>query len=78
LGQAGKVYHIGGIRVKLYLYVLALPVLLGSLWALFPAALVACLFLARTNLEDRMLQAELHGYADYASQVRYRLLSGVW
>jgi protein-S-isoprenylcysteine O-methyltransferase Ste14 len=60
------------------LYILALPVLLESLWALFPAALVACLFLARTNLEDRMLQAELHGYADYASQVRYRLLPGVW
>jgi protein-S-isoprenylcysteine O-methyltransferase Ste14 len=60
------------------LYILALPILLGSLWAVFPAALVASLFLARTNLEDRMLQAELQGYADYASQVRYRLLPGVW
>jgi len=51
---------------------------LGSLWALIPAALVACLFVVRTALEDRTLQDELSGYGDYARRVRYRLLPGIW
>ena len=38
----------------------------------------ALLLILRTALEDRTLQAELPGYADYARQVRYRLLPGVW
>lgn len=32
----------------------------------------------RTALEDRTLQTELIGYHDYAQQVRYRLLPGIW
>jgi protein-S-isoprenylcysteine O-methyltransferase Ste14 len=32
----------------------------------------------RTALEDRLLRAELEGYAEYAGRVRYRLLPGVW
>jgi protein-S-isoprenylcysteine O-methyltransferase Ste14 len=36
------------------------------------------LLILRTALEDRALQAELAGYVDYASQVRYRLLPGIW
>jgi protein-S-isoprenylcysteine O-methyltransferase Ste14 len=32
----------------------------------------------RTVYEDRMLNAELPGYADYARQVRYRLIPGIW
>jgi protein-S-isoprenylcysteine O-methyltransferase Ste14 len=32
----------------------------------------------RTSLEDRFLQENLPGYADYAARVRYRLLPGVW
>jgi protein-S-isoprenylcysteine O-methyltransferase Ste14 len=42
------------------------------------SAVSAILLILRTALEDRMLQAELPGYADYAKQVRYRLLPGVW
>ena len=34
--------------------------------------------LYRTVAEDRVLQAELAGYRDYASRVRWRLLPGVW
>jgi protein-S-isoprenylcysteine O-methyltransferase Ste14 len=56
----------------------ALPLALGSLWALIPAALTLFLFVIRTALEDRTLQAELPGYAEYAQQTRYRLLPGVW
>jgi len=57
---------------------LAVPVLLASWWALIPGGLNAVLFVLRTALEDRTLQAELNGYTDYACQVRYRLLPGVW
>ncbi len=32
----------------------------------------------RTALEDRTLHEELPGYAEYAAQVRYRLVPGVW
>jgi protein-S-isoprenylcysteine O-methyltransferase Ste14 len=56
----------------------AVSLLLGSLWALIPAALSALAFVVRTALEDKMLQQELDGYADYARQVRYRLLPGIW
>jgi len=51
---------------------------LGSLWAMIPVGLVALLFIVRTALEDQTLQAELVGYGDYARQVRYRLLPGIW
>lgn len=57
---------------------LALPVALGSYWALIPAVLTIITLVIRTSLEDRTLQAELPGYADYARHVRYRLLPGVW
>jgi protein-S-isoprenylcysteine O-methyltransferase Ste14 len=56
----------------------ASPLALGSLWALLPAAAVEIIFIRRTALEDRMLRAELPGYAGYAERVRFRLLSGVW
>jgi protein-S-isoprenylcysteine O-methyltransferase Ste14 len=60
------------------LYELAVPVLLASWWALIASGLNAILLILRTDLEDRTLQAELTGYADYARQVRHRLLPGMW
>ena len=57
---------------------LAVPLMLGSLWALVPGALVAMVFVIRTALEDKTLQNELTGYREYAAQVRYRLLPGLW
>jgi protein-S-isoprenylcysteine O-methyltransferase Ste14 len=57
---------------------LAAPLLLGSLWTLLPGVLAALLMVMRTALEDRLLRAELAGYADYAARTRYRLLPGVW
>jgi protein-S-isoprenylcysteine O-methyltransferase Ste14 len=54
------------------------PVLLGTLWGLVPAGLVALTFVVRTALEDRTLRAELAGYADYADRVRSRLVPGIW
>jgi len=57
---------------------LAMPLALGSLWALIPAGLVMCLMVIRTALEDRTLLEELDGYREYAQGVRYRLLPGIW
>ncbi len=56
----------------------ATSVVLGSLWGLVPAGLIAILLIARTYLEDRMLIAELSGYAEYAREVKWRLVPGVW
>jgi protein-S-isoprenylcysteine O-methyltransferase Ste14 len=60
------------------LFTLAVPIMLGSWWALIPAGLAALLYVVRTALEDRTLQAELPGYAEYVQQTCYRLLPGVW
>lgn len=56
----------------------AAPVALGSLYALIPTLLGAGLLVVRTCLEDATLRAELSGYAEYASRVRWRLLPGLW
>jgi protein-S-isoprenylcysteine O-methyltransferase Ste14 len=45
------------------------------------ALLVVCTvpyLLYRTAAEDRLLQAELPGYRDYAARVRWRLIPGLW
>ncbi len=60
------------------LYYLMTPLLLGTLWGFVPVTLEIGLVVLRTALEDRTLQAELPGYADYARRVRYRLIPGVW
>jgi protein-S-isoprenylcysteine O-methyltransferase Ste14 len=51
---------------------------LGSWWALPPAAVIVIVFVIRTALEDKTLQAGLPGYAEYAQHTRYRLVPGVW
>lgn len=52
--------------------------LLGSWWALVPAVVIVVVFVIRTAREDKTLQAELPGYADYAQRTRYRLVPGIW
>ncbi|MGC9445043.1 MAG: methyltransferase family protein [Candidatus Methanospirareceae archaeon] len=60
------------------LMALSTAVALGSLWALVPAGLVVLLLIIRTALEDRTLQKELPGYAEYAQKVQYRLVPKLW
>ena len=60
------------------LFDLATPLILNSVWALIPAALTVYAIVTRTALEDQALKKRLAGYQDYAHQVRYRLLPGVW
>ena len=40
--------------------------------------LAALMMFIRTVYEDRMLNKELAGYAEYAQKVRYRLFPGFW
>jgi protein-S-isoprenylcysteine O-methyltransferase Ste14 len=65
--------YVGGI-----VFGLAMPLILGSLWAVIPQALAALLLVWRAAKEDRTLQAELPGYAGYAQKTRYRLVPGLW
>jgi protein-S-isoprenylcysteine O-methyltransferase Ste14 len=57
---------------------IAVPFLLGSVWALIPGIVAAILMIVRTALEDRTLQSELPGYSDYVQKVRYRVIPGIW
>ena len=66
-------FYVGAITFSLMI-----PLTLGSPWALIAGGLAALLFVVKTMAEDRMLQAGLPGYAEYAQQTRYRLLPGIW
>lgn len=58
---------------------LASGVALGSwLAAAFLAVTTLPFLLYRAVTEDRVLQAELGGYRDYANRVRWRLMPGIW
>lgn len=56
----------------------SIPIALGSWWACIPMGVLVVNLLIRTALEDRTLKKELEGYIDYAGQVRYRLIPGIW
>jgi protein-S-isoprenylcysteine O-methyltransferase Ste14 len=57
---------------------LAAPVFFSSYWVAIPMIIVITASLIRTNLEDRTLMEELPGYQEYAREVKYRLLPGIW
>jgi protein-S-isoprenylcysteine O-methyltransferase Ste14 len=61
-----------------FVWTLAAPLLFGSLWAMLPAVLSVVLLAWRTVREDETLQQELPGYAEYARQVKYRLVPNLW
>lgn len=64
--------------VGFFVQALSTPLLLGSLWALLFAIPAGVLMVIRTSIEDHMLQEQLPGYKQYASEVKYRLLPFVW
>jgi protein-S-isoprenylcysteine O-methyltransferase Ste14 len=75
-GPYRRVRHPGYLASLAHMPGVALA--LGSLWALTIAGAIGVVVVVRTALEDRTLQDELDGYAEYAGRVRYRLLPGVW
>jgi len=61
--------------------ILAMPfsgLVLGSWLALAVAVLYSLLVVRRAVFEDAYLRANLEGYEEYATRVRYRLIPGVW
>jgi protein-S-isoprenylcysteine O-methyltransferase Ste14 len=60
------------------LYLLGMPLLLGSWYGLIGALAIMLGMAWRSVREERALARDLAGYADYMSRVRYRLIPGVW
>jgi protein-S-isoprenylcysteine O-methyltransferase Ste14 len=76
VGPYRTVRHPG--YVGALIQALAVPLILGSLWALIPGSLAALFMVLRTALEDRTLQDELPGYVEYTQKTHYRLVPGLW
>jgi len=51
---------------------------LGSWDGLLLALIYSAAIARRVSVEDRFLRGRLDGYAEYANDVRYRLVPGVW
>jgi len=75
-GPYAIVRHPG--YATILLSVLATGLALNSLLSILPALIYLAVTVRVTAIEDQMLHDELAGYADYAAQVRYRLLPGIW
>jgi protein-S-isoprenylcysteine O-methyltransferase Ste14 len=52
--------------------------LLDAGWTFLTVVFLIGVLVLRTALEDRALQEELPGYREYAGEVRYRLIPGIW
>lgn len=72
----------GVVRHPMYvgnvIVVIGMPLALGSYWALLAVFVTLPVLAARITDEEKMLRAELDGYAAYTEKVRYRLLPYVW
>ena len=57
---------------------LAIPVILGSWYALLIFAFYPAIIIVRLKDEEQLLTRELDGYAEYKQKVKYRLFPFVW
>ncbi|MBP3391241.1 MAG: isoprenylcysteine carboxylmethyltransferase family protein [Clostridia bacterium] len=63
--------------VTLWLF-LAIPVVLGSWWALLCFAPYVAILVVRIHNEEKVLEAGLAGYREYKQRVKYRLVPFIW
>ena len=72
----------GVVRHPMYsvtlLLFLAMPILLGSVYALAVFLAYPFIIAKRIKGEERLLEAELDGYVDYKKKVKYRLIPFIW
>jgi protein-S-isoprenylcysteine O-methyltransferase Ste14 len=72
----------GLVRHPMYsgalLLTVAMPLTLGSWWALVLSIAVLPALVWRILDEERVLRRDLAGYAEYCRQVRWRLVPGLW
>ncbi len=70
------------VRHPMYLGTLVMffltPLALGSYWGLIVALPLIPTLVLRIVNEEKVLAAELPGYADYMRQVKFRLVPGIW
>jgi protein-S-isoprenylcysteine O-methyltransferase Ste14 len=77
--DAGPYAHVRHpMYVGLIVLVFGMSLVLGSWLALVPALIAAVALARRIQLEERVLTADLDGYADYTTRVTARLVPGVW
>ena len=75
-GLYGIVRHpMYAVTVWLFL---SIPLVLGSFWSLLCFAPYPIVIIIRILNEEKVLTAELDGYADYKKKVKYRLIPFVW
>ena len=60
------------------LYLVGMPLALGSYWAFIGVALIKLALVYRLLDEEQMLAKSLPGYAAYLARVKYRLFPGIW
>ncbi len=60
------------------IYMTAMPLALGSYWALLGFAFMLPFIIWRLFDEERFLAQNLRGYAEYCAKVRWRLIPGVF
>lgn len=72
----------GIVRHPMYsatlLLFLAMPIVLGSVWALLIFLAYPFIIVRRIIAEEAFLERELAGYSEYRQKVRYRLIPYVW
>ncbi len=61
-----------------FLYMLGMPIALGSWWGLLVLLLVVLTTLWRLFDEENLLKKSLPGYSEYTQKVRYRLVPYLW
>ena len=60
------------------LYILSVPLIMGSFFTFIPVGMYILLMITRTILEDKTLQKELNGYSEYVQKMRYKRFPWVW
>jgi protein-S-isoprenylcysteine O-methyltransferase Ste14 len=60
------------------IYLLGMPLALGSWWALIALAATTSFLIWRLFDEERFLSTNLRGYVEYRAKVRWRLLPGLF
>ena len=72
----------GIVRHPMYtatiLMFMAIPLVLGSFWALFVFAIYPILMVLRIQNEEQVLAKGLAGYPEYQKRVKWRLIPFIW
>ena len=75
-GLYGSVRHpMYSVTVVLFL---AMPIVLGSVYALLVFLLYPFIIAKRIRHEEAFLEKELEGYKEYKTKVKYRLIPFIW